>query len=238
MDRIKNRISDYWSQRAEQFSALRIKEYGSEKHILWLREFAKYIPVGKPLDVLDVGTGTGFFALLLEAEGHRVTGIDLCAEMIAEARKTADAFGSRANFHVMDAENPSLPTSSFDVIVTRNLTWTLPHLQEAYQSWHNLLRPGGILVNFDGDYCRESNSQPLPAEHAHKNISSGLMREYETVKDTLRPGQRPRPEWDIELLRAAGFHNIQVDHSVWKRIYHSRDEFYNPTPIFTITAAA
>lgn len=238
MDTIKNRISTYWSQRAEQFSALRVKEYGSEKHILWLKEFAKYIPAGKRLDILDVGTGTGFFAILLGTAGHRVTGIDLCAEMIAEARKTASAFGCRADFHVMDAENPSLPVSSFDVIVTRNLTWTLPHLPQAYQSWHSLLRPGGILVNFDGDYCREDNSQPLPEKHAHKNISSALTWEYETIKDTLRPEQRPRPEWDVELLAAAGFHNIQVDHSVWKRIYHTCDELYNPTPIFTITAAA
>lgn len=238
MNAMKNRISAYWSQRAEQFSALRIREYESGKHALWINEFKKYIPGGKPLDILDVGTGTGFFALLLESEGHHVTGIDLCAEMIAEARRTAAALGVHASFRVMDAEQPALPPASFDAIVTRNLTWTLPHLGRAYHVWHTLLKPGGVLVNFDADYCREDNSQPLPANHAHKNISSALAREYEDIKDALRPSQRPRPAWDMELLAKAGFHDIQIDPSVWKRIYHDIDEFYNPTPIFTIAARA
>ncbi|MDE7243437.1 MAG: methyltransferase domain-containing protein [Oscillospiraceae bacterium] len=238
MDEVKTRISSYWSQRAEQFSALRVKEYESDKHMLWMAEFKKYIPSDRSLDILDVGTGTGFFAMLLSQEGHCVTGIDLCPDMIEQARKTAVSLGIHANFHIMDAEHPLLRPASYDAIVTRNLTWTLPHLDSAYRAWHTLLKPGGVLVNFDADYCREDNSQPLPANHAHKNISSALVQEYESIKDTLRPSQKPRPEWDMELLAEAGFHDIRVDRSVWKRIYSDFDEFYNPTPIFTISAKA
>ena len=82
METIKNRVSSYWSQRAEDFAKLRVRELESGKRTLWLEEITKYIPGGRKLDILDVGTGTGFFAMLLGAEGHRVTGIDLCAEMI------------------------------------------------------------------------------------------------------------------------------------------------------------
>lgn len=238
MNTMKTSISAYWSQRAEQFSALRFKEYASEKHALWLEELKKYLPAGRRLDILDVGTGTGFFAMLLGAEGHRVTGIDLCAEMIAEARKTSAALGVPADFYVMDAERSAFAPASFDAIVTRNLTWTLPHLGGAYRAWHALLKPGGVLVNFDADYCREDTGHPLPANHAHKKIAPGLARDYENIKNALRPGQRPRPAWDAELLAEAGFQNVQIDKSVWKRIYCHVDEFYNPTPIFTIAAQA
>jgi len=238
MEEVKSRISSYWSQRAEQFSALRVREMESGKHALWQTEFEKYIPPDRPLDILDVGTGTGFFAILLCEEGHRVTGIDLCPDMIEQARKTASRLGVRANFCVMDAECPALQPASFDAIVTRNLTWTLPHLDNAYRVWHTLLKSGGILVNFDADYCREDTSQPLPANHAHKNIRPDLTQEYERIKDVLRPGQKPRPEWDMELLTEAGFRDIRIDRSVWKRIYSDFDEFYNPTPIFTIAAKA
>ena len=48
--------------------------------------------------------------------------------------------------------------------------------------------------------------------------------------------QRPRPQWDIQLLEAVGFHSIQVDTTVWQRVYGKQDEFYNPTPIFAIVA--
>lgn len=238
MDEIKMRVVEYWNQRAEKFASQRLREWGSEKRDLWLAEFQKHLPDGGPLHILDVGTGTGFFAMLLSSRGHRVTGIDLSGHMINEAKKTAAQLGLPAEFFVMDAESPDLKPSSFDVIITRNLTWALPNLQRAYCSWHGLLKPGGVLLNFDADYCREDANQTLPKNHAHKEISAGLMTEYEHIKDELRPCQRPRPAWDLELLETAGFHKIQVDYTVWKRIYRSFDEFYNPTPIFSIIAKA
>ena len=236
MEAIKNRVSTYWSQRAEDFAQLRIRELESGKRELWLAEIEKYFPAGQKMDILDVGTGSGFFAMLLGAEGHRVTGIDLCPDMIDEARKTAALLGIPAEFHVMDAERPDFSPARFDAVITRNLTWTLPHLPEAYRNWRGLLKSGGVLLNFDADYCREKKERPLPANHAHKKVSPALTAEYEHIKDELRPGQRPRPAWDVELLTEAGFHDIQVDPTVWERLYRDMDEFYNPTPIFTISA--
>ena len=69
-----------------------------------------------------------------------------------------------------------------------------------------------------------------------KEIAPTLLEEYERLKEELRPLQRPRPQWDIQLLEAVGFHSIQVDTTVWQRVYGKQDEFYNPTPIFTIVA--
>lgn len=237
MEEIKQRMTSYWSQRVEQFSALRCREHRGEKHKLWMRELEQRLGSQRGLHILDIGTGTGFFSFLLAKQGHRVTGIDLTQEMVVEARRVAQLLGLDVEFHVMDGEAPDFPPHSFDAIVTRNLTWTLPHLPQAYQAWHTLLKPGGVLVNFDGDYCRET-PQILPANHAHREIGEKLMEEYEHMKEMLRPTQKPRPQWDVELLQEAGFHHVEVDTGVWKRIYGTVDEFYNPTPIFAITAIA
>ncbi len=43
-------------------------------------------------------------------------------------------------------------------------------------------------------------------------------------------------KWDLRLLIDAGFSRVTVDAGVWKRVYAEPDEFYNPTPIFTIAA--
>ena len=39
-----------------------------------------------------------------------------------------------------------------------------------------------------------------------------------------------------ESLETAGFRSISVDREVYRRIYREIDRFYNPTPIFCITA--
>lgn len=236
--KIKQRITRYWTCRAESFEAQRLREYESSKKERWLAEFHKYLPAGRQLRILDIGTGTGFFACLLAEEGHRVSGIDLTPEMVGHARHMSSVLGLEIDFQVMDAEETDFPSDHFDALVTRNLTWTLPDMGKAYREWYRILKPDGILINFDADYCGPSaqDDKPLPDNHAHKNIPEFLIRENEAISKELAAGQERRPQWDYQLLSEAGFEKIIIDTDVWKRIYQEIDEFYNPVPIFTISA--
>ena len=76
----------------------------------------------------------------------------------------------------------------------------------------------------------------LPENHAHKLVPEDLTRENEAITMELSAYQGPRPQWDVQLLVEAGFERICVDMGVYRRIYAEIDEFYNPTPIFTIAA--
>ena len=201
---LKKRITHYWSIRARAFADQRLRELDSPKARRWLEEIVPKLPESadnKPLRVLDVGAGTGFFTFLLSPLGHEVVGIDLTPAMIAKAKELARHLNISAEFFVMDAEAPSFAPGSFDAVISRNLTWTLPNLERAYRAWAKLLRPGGVLI-----------------------------------KHELQPGQGVRPHWDAVLLRAAGFADIAFDHGVWQRIYSEIDEFFNPTPIFVLSA--
>lgn len=239
MELIKHRVTHYWSNRADSFEQQRLREFDSEKRERWLAELRRYLPQGKTLHILDVGTGTVFFACLLAAEGHNTTGIDLTPNMIEHAKHMAAVLGLDASFQIMDAEEPDFEPESFDVLVTRNLTWTLPHIEKAYREWYRILKPGGILINFDADYCaalEDEDEHDLPANHAHKLVPDCMMQENDAITMEIGAYHGPRPQWDVQLLIEAGFERVTVDTGVYRRIYAEIDEFFNPTPIFTIAA--
>jgi len=151
---MENRVVSYWTKRAVDFNTVRRNELQSSLSERWLAEFAARFPKDKALSILDVGTGTGYFALLLSRQGHTVTGIDLTPAMLEEARKNCEDFGISAEFLEMDAQSLSFEDHSFDAVISRNLTWTLPDPERAYREWLRVLKPGGILLNFDADYAQ------------------------------------------------------------------------------------
>ena len=86
---MEQRVKNYWTQRSHDFGSVRKNELGNEMGEKWLREINVHLPERKSLTILDVGTGTGFFAVLLAQQGHRVEGIDLTPAMLEEARNLA-----------------------------------------------------------------------------------------------------------------------------------------------------
>ena len=125
-ERLENRVRTYWTQRAHDFGAVRRQELHNDLSARWLAELERQLPQTKPLRILDVGTGTGYFCILLAARGHAMTGIDLTPAMIDEARRQAQAEGLTIDFRVMNAQQLDFPDASFDAVISRNLTWTLP----------------------------------------------------------------------------------------------------------------
>lgn len=236
---LKNRIVTYWTKRSHEFSIQREKEQASETGETWLNEIKRHLPAGKKLNILDVGCGTGMFSLMLSELGHLTTGIDLTEHMILHAQELAKKQHSSARFLCMDAEHPDFPDNTFDVVLTRNLTWTLPHPDLAYKEWFRVLKKGGILLNFDADYGHDSCSKDaslLPPTHAHCTMAREMLLECDNIKGSLPISQNLRPAWDVALLNQIGYQNILADTQISSRIYKNYDEFYNPTPMFLISA--
>ncbi|MCD7820577.1 MAG: class I SAM-dependent methyltransferase, partial [Lachnospiraceae bacterium] len=188
----------------------------------WKKEIFPFLPDDrKNARILDVGTGTGFFPILLAKEGYEnVTGIDLTPEMIDRAAELAQGLPVQPSFFVMDAEKTDFESQSFDVILTRNLTWTLPHPDLAYREWYRLLKKNGLLLNFDADYGENTDSNiELPENHAHKGIAPELMRKHDQIMSLLPNSYLKRPGTDVELLKTAGFSTVAVDFHVSDRVY-------------------
>ena len=142
------------------------------------------------------------------------------------------------DFQVMDAEHLSFSDESFDVVISRNLTWTLPEAAQAYKEWTRVLKPGGLLLNFDANYgaTNFAETSGLPENHAHNQLGNSLMQECEDIKRQLPISSYLRPAWDVEELGKTGMEQISIDLGLSRRVYKEKDEFYNPTPMFAIAA--
>jgi SAM-dependent methyltransferase len=88
--------------------------------------------LGRP-SVLDVGTGTGRAALLLARQGARVTGIDASEEMLAVARRRAQAEGLDIVFRPGDAHRLDAPDRSADAVVCLRVIMHTPDWRASVQ---------------------------------------------------------------------------------------------------------
>jgi ubiquinone/menaquinone biosynthesis C-methylase UbiE len=124
-----NRIAPVWDQRrtGETFASL---------------EAALDSIDTTPKRILDLGTGTGRAAFILanrypEAE---VVGVDLAAEMLADARTRMPAeLADRVRFEEADAERLRYPDASFDLLSLANM---IPFFDELAR----VTAPGGSVV--------------------------------------------------------------------------------------------
>lgn len=55
-------------------------------------------------------------------------------------------------FYIMDSHILEFEDNYFDLIVSRNVTWTLYNPQKAYKEWKRVLKPGGKLIIFDANW--------------------------------------------------------------------------------------
>ena len=250
---VPQEIRAYWTGRASGYSEVNQTELASDQRQKWSsclfeeisRHFSGIAP--ESLQILEVGTGPGFFAILLCELGYQVTAIDLTPAMLEEAKKNAGGLAGRIRFMEMNAEALDFADASFDVVVSRNLTWNLPHPQNAQAEWARVLKPGGLLLNFDANwYSYLFDEEALAAYEldrlhtAQKGIKDENIGEnFDVMEDIARriplSGIR-RPGWDLAALRHLGL-RAEADEQIWQKVWSEEEKInFSSTPMFMIRA--
>lgn len=144
--RVVEGVRDYWSARAGTFDEGESRVTRTEElRSAWCAVFGDVLGA-EPLEILDVGSGTGEVALLLNDLGHHVQGVDLSPGMVDVANRKARERCEPVFFSVADATALPYPDASFDAVHARHLMWTLPDPSAAVAEWMRVLKPGGKIV--------------------------------------------------------------------------------------------
>ena len=198
--------------------------------------------------MLDVGTGPGFFAIILAELGYRVTAVDYTAAMLEQAGRNAGILADKICFRQMNAEEPTFPDGSFDAVVSRNLTWNLPRPERAYAQWVRMLKEGGLLLNFDANWYRYlydaqaetghlSDRENVRIAGAPDDTAGTDIAAMEAIARQAPLSRYNRPQWDLDILGGLGM-RASADTEVWKQVW-TQDEWINnaSTPMFLISAS-
>ncbi|MEE0465039.1 MAG: methyltransferase domain-containing protein [Lachnospiraceae bacterium] len=253
-----NEIESYWTNRAEGYSKVNKHELAGVQRMLWgnlieanMPEQLKNVKNKKEINVLDIGTGPGFFSILLAERGYNVSAVDYTEEMLVKAKDNAGIFKDEIDFRRMDAQNLDFDNNQFDLIVTRNLTWVLEDPEKAYKEWFRVLKPGGKLLNFDANwYCHLSDEtkkrefaltrENLKREGIYDYFVDGEGIDNDWMDDIAR--QMPltyivRPTWDICKLKDIGFREATAEtEKVFEVLTPEEKENYKNSPMFMIEA--
>lgn len=243
----------YWTKRAPGYSEVNREELRMSQREVWSRALDTRIQrhfgerKRETIQILDVGTGPGFFAIILTEMGYRVTAVDYTEAMLEQGRRNAGDLAERIDFRQMNAEELSFPDSSFDVVVSRNLTWNLSRPEQAYSHWARVLKPGGLLLNFDANWYRylyddEAKDRHLrDREYVRKSgacddTAGTDVAAMEAIAIQAPLSRKIRPQWDREVLTGLGMKvsaDTDVCHEVW-----TPDEWANnaSTPMFLVSA--
>jgi ubiquinone/menaquinone biosynthesis C-methylase UbiE len=188
-----------------------------------LRALAELGVPGSDGTVVDLGTGTGRFAIAAASRCRRVVAVDVSPAMLAHVRQAAEAAGVlqklecvRAGF--LSYEHQGAPA---DAVYTRNALHQLPDFWKglALHRIAGILRPGGVLRLHDLVYDFTPAEAPQVLEAWMSAASEDPARGY-TRQDFMT---HVRTEfstftWLLEpLLSAAGFRIVSRE--IGGRVY-------------------
>ena len=220
------KIENKWTAGAEGYDEHIQKQLANRKDVEYWTGELRALLGEEPLRILDVGCGPGFLTIILTRLGHTVKAIDGAEGMVRAAQKNFDAEGRGSLAALEDAVLlPDEEDHSYDVIISRDVVWTLYDPEKAFARWKQVLKPGGKVLYYDGNYYSGDVSFTAHAKKAIGWLSCLLLEHRIYGKSSLLPegefAKLPfvltkRPQKDYETWKKVGIGSIRITRDYYR----------------------
>jgi arsenite methyltransferase len=183
------------------------------QHREMVADYLTDLALGDDARVLEIGCGTGAIARTLAGWPGvgAVLGVDPSPLLLAKARELSAGIAN-LSFAAGDGRHLSLAAGSFDAVVVHRVLSHVPGPEQVLAETFRVLRAGGRLAVFDGDYatitlatgdpdplqtCVDAFRPPYITDPWVVRRLAALVHEARVHRRTpaqprLRPGRRPR----------------------------------------------
>src|SRR5881394_4070184 len=141
-------VLDIQTIKARQKSTWESGDFGQvAKFIMPIAEqFMSRIELRPGMKVLDAACGTGNLAVIAARRGCITSGLDLAANLIAQARERARRESLDIEYTEGDAEAMPYPDASFDMVVSMYGVMFAPRPERVVSELQRVTRPGGLIA--------------------------------------------------------------------------------------------
>ena len=254
-------ITEYWDGRARTYYNGVVGELGDDRRQMWeqsldtlaFEHLAAVRQAGKTPRVLDLGCGPGFFCVVFASRGFTVDGVDASTAMLDRARQNIEgnSLGDLATLHCCDVCSLPFADNTFDLAISRNLTWLMRDPQAAYAEWMRVIAPGGKLLVFDANWYRylvdddinakriaDQSENTLEGWDEDAQATSDEEKRCEEIARRLPMTELVRPAWDIKTLESLGATSVRADEGIWRELWtQTEQDYYASSPLFLIEAS-
>ena len=171
------------------------------------------LPLSPPCRVLALGCGTGVEVRALRrraAPEVSIVGVDHSSALVERARQeTADeGLSTNVEYHTGDAHDLPYDDAEFDVATLHTLISHVEDPAGVLAEAHRVLRPGGTVAIFDGDYASLTFAHPdsALAVTVEEKLKQVMVANPRVMRDLCR------------LLQEAGLDLVAADGAVYADI--------------------
>lgn len=194
--------------------------------------FDKYITrlsLPPSAQVLEVGCGTGATMRLLTHRSDfsgKAFGVDQSLPFIEAARRFAqdENVGDRIDFRLGDAHGLEFAPATFDAVIAHTLISHVTEPAAVLREMARVVRPGGTVVIFDGDYA--SLTYAFPDPDFGYAMDAALVSAVFNNPRIMRELPRLLPETGLKMTAAWGDAVVEIGSGSY---FKSFAETYTPS---------